>query len=330
MTTWITDQPQVVTQFLPDAVNWRQLSESDDVGDVIRLAEAYVPEQSAWVAQTKPFHDERVMIVVDVSAASQFDTAMELVGQHDALPDRLVCLAMTGSRFRGQRHRPWTALRGNLHLTAHFNLHVPAAVSQAGITMIPAIAAAESIGRISKSKVVPEIKWVNDIWVDDQKVSGVLSSTRVSGNYIDHVIFGIGINLEQAPVVAPTPFVPEAGCLVKICPAVSGKLSLLFHAVVEILDELVALLRQGQYQKLYERYRTHAGFIGQPVRIWSEDTEDWMSRPPLYCGTVVSMNADLSLNLDTCDQPIRTGRLAYERFCRQIGSVSGSNFPGMK
>ncbi|MFH0864836.1 MAG: biotin--[acetyl-CoA-carboxylase] ligase [Bacteroidota bacterium] len=43
----------------------------------------------------------------------------------------------------------------------------------------------------------PKIKWPNDIYVGAKKVAGILIENSISGNRFDHVIIGIGININQ-------------------------------------------------------------------------------------------------------------------------------------
>ena len=41
------------------------------------------------------------------------------------------------------------------------------------------------------------IKWPNDIYVDDRKISGILIENTLSGNIINNTIVGIGLNINQ-------------------------------------------------------------------------------------------------------------------------------------
>jgi len=318
MTTWITDLPESAARFIPGQVNWLPLSAPATTVMQTELAAAFNPGKPSWIASSDATADERTIILMDEAPSSQFDVALEHMNKNHGLPDKLICLALTGVRFRGQRQRPWTALRGNLHLTAFYNIDVAAVDAQAGITMIPAIAAAEAIASLTGHLIKPEIKWVNDIWLQGRKVAGVLSATRVAAQRITNIVFGIGINVDQTPAIESTPFVPEAGCMKDCCSTTDRSLPLLFEKVIEVLDEAVALLREGHQHELFQRYQAHAGFIGRPVRIWPEGTMDWAMQPPQFSGVVLTMNNDLSLNLDSTQQPVRSGRLAYEEAYQRL------------
>lgn len=49
------------------------------------------------------------------------------------------------------------------------------------------------------------IKWPNDIYVGNKKIGGILINNEVMGNHFDHVIAGIGINLNQEGFSAELP-----------------------------------------------------------------------------------------------------------------------------
>lgn len=63
------------------------------------------------------------------------------------------------------------------------------------ITTLAATAVAEAIEEISNLKT--QIKWVNDILIDDKKVCGILTEGVISSNRnsFDYVVLGIGVNV---------------------------------------------------------------------------------------------------------------------------------------
>ncbi len=72
------------------------------------------------------------------------------------------------------------------------------------ITTCAAVAVCKAIEDICDKKAY--IKWVNDIFVDDKKVSGILTeaSFNIETNKLDYVVLGIGIN-----IVTPSTGYPE-------------------------------------------------------------------------------------------------------------------------
>lgn len=311
MTLWLTEQPATTAIFLPAGLAWSPAQPDDRRPVLTTLGDLFCPGRDCWIARTAPASgDERVIVLIDTAGDSQFNVLLRALQGGAAVPDRLICLALTGTGFRGQRQRAWSALRGNMHLTAHYRVMLDAVASQAALTMIPAVASAEAIIDVSQGRLAPRIKWVNDVMVRGAKVSGVLTATAVSGATIDRVTFGIGMNIDHAPAIDPTPFVPEAGCLAGFDETLRGGLPAVFREVTHRLDELVELVAAGQPDRVFARYRERAGFIGEDVCIWPEGTEDWRATPPVYRGEVFALNPDLSLRVKGRDQPIRAGRMA--------------------
>lgn len=65
------------------------------------------------------------------------------------------------------------------------------------LTSIAAVAVCEAIEKYTDKK--PQIKWVNDIFIDDKKVCGILTqgSYNLENMSTEYVVVGIGINLYQ-------------------------------------------------------------------------------------------------------------------------------------
>jgi biotin-[acetyl-CoA-carboxylase] ligase BirA-like protein len=302
---WLTDRPETAGRLLADGVgDWKPVA-PEEAGTAFAL---FAPGRGAW--RFGEGTDEGAVIIVDDAGESQFDVMLRADREGFELPERLICLALTGSGFRGQRQRPWSALRGNLHLTARYRVDLPAAEIRPALTMIPAVAAAEAIEAVSHGRLAPSIKWVNDVLVRGAKVSGVLTAASQSGERIDRVIFGIGMNIDAAPAIEPTPFVPEAGCLAGFDDSLRGGLPEVFHEITARLDALLRLVQDGDIAEIFARYRSRAGFIGQEVVIWPDGTEDTRATKPLHRGRVLTLNPDLSLRLEGHPAPVRQGRMA--------------------
>ena len=65
------------------------------------------------------------------------------------------------------------------------------------ITTSAAVAVSRAIETISNNKVKAQIKWVNDVYVDNKKVCGILTEAAVdfeSGG-LEYAVLGIGVNI---------------------------------------------------------------------------------------------------------------------------------------
>jgi biotin-[acetyl-CoA-carboxylase] ligase BirA-like protein len=248
---------------------------------------------------------ERRLIIIDHAPTSQFEQARKALAQGQHLPDGLICMALAGDRHRGQRQRSWTALRGNLHLTAHYRFDTATADIETGLTMLPAVACASAIAIASADRARPTIKWVNDVLLADRKVSGVLTSVHRRHHQVESALFGIGINVAHAPEIPVAPHTIAAGSLA----AYRIDLATMLHTLIAEMDTLVSQLHQGGSAALYPLYRARCDLIGRHVTLWPEEDDN---RPaPLCTGVVEDLLPDLSLVLTGQSSPIRTGRLTY-------------------
>ncbi|HRD67065.1 MAG TPA: hypothetical protein PKY50_13045 [Candidatus Competibacter sp.] len=309
---WLTDHPEITMAFPPAKGAWSPCSTSELAPTERELWDLLAGRADCWRRGATPStrYPERLAILIDHAPSSQFEVLQRALRAGTALPDGLVCLALTGTRFRGQRQRSWMALRGNLHLAVHYRLDFPAASAEAPLIMLPAVAAAESIRRTSEGRCVPAIKWVNDLVLPAGKVAGVLTATQIESGRIASALFGIGINLERAPAIDPTPFVPRAAALVDTDPNLRGKLPELFAALVSALDEGIRSLEENGSDDVYRRYRAGSACIGREARLWPASCDDPDRVPPLAWGRIADILPDLSLLLDGCAEPIRNARLA--------------------
>jgi BirA family biotin operon repressor/biotin-[acetyl-CoA-carboxylase] ligase len=256
-------------------------------------------------------HGPGPLLVAREVGFSQFERMTALVRAGDVLPDRLACAALAGSRFRGQRGRPWTALAGNLHLVAHLELDVDAATTQAGLTLLPSVATARAIERVSEDRVRPGAKWVNDLLVDGRKVGGVLSATQLQDGRVRHLVVGIGVNVARAPSLPASSRALPAGALAEADPAFAaeGAWARLLRSVMTELVRARAQLRAGGSPALLGPYRERAVFLGRRVTIWPVEEG---AAAPLVRGRVRALNADLSLQLDGVAAPVRRGRMTFD------------------
>lgn len=110
---------------------------------------------------------------------------------------------------RGQRGNSWESEPGaNLTVSA---LVVPSqvkAVEQFYVSEAVAMAVADTVDAMLEEAGSPlraSVKWPNDIYVGDRKISGILIENSLSGAAIERSICGIGLNVNQRRFVSDAP-----------------------------------------------------------------------------------------------------------------------------
>ena len=126
---------------------------------------SYLPSKAPW----------KYIFIVDHAVQSQYSVLIELL-KNASFPDGIACLAQTGQNFKGYRHRSWQSVRGNLHLSLFLNPSVIVPNFNIGFTILSTISVVEALYTINGLSERPAIKWVNDIYIKNCKVSGVLNT----------------------------------------------------------------------------------------------------------------------------------------------------------
>lgn len=245
---------------------------------------------------------------------SQYDALQNLMRYEAALLGPTACIALTGRGFHGQRGRPWRAQSGNLHLSVYLMPNRPVHLLIPALTMLPAVAVVTAIEKTTHAAVHPGIKWVNDILIDEHKVSGVLTATQIKNQTVQSCVLGIGVNVARAPKLPPTAFVPKTACLSDYYSVNSASAlpDLFWVLLTELAQHYHRLITHGPFD-LFQRYLKASIVIGRRVKIFAE-TEiqadpDQSPLDPIATGVVESIAPDLSLKLDTQAETISHGRL---------------------
>jgi BirA family biotin operon repressor/biotin-[acetyl-CoA-carboxylase] ligase len=246
--------------------------------------------------------------MVEKAPVSQYDVVVDLCQQNIDLPDRILCLAGSGEKFHGNRRRSWAALPGNIHLTAHLKPDLLMSAHGIGFTIMSALAVVEAIDRLPGLSGRAMIKWVNDIFIDDAKVSGFLTHTLSLEGRITSAIIGIGLNVEIAPEIVPDRFIGRAAALKNFAPDTAEcNQRIVFEYLTGTLQKNYSLLAEGQLPSLLDRYRERSLIIGRSVEIIPDSVhavDDEVMR-----GRVTAIGPHLEIYLEGREAPVTRGRL---------------------
>lgn len=108
-------------------------------------------------------------------------------------PHGTLVTADTQHAGRGRQGRVWHSPPGeNLYLSCILRpaigpMHAAAVTLAAGIGVWDAVRA---------TGVQPSLKWPNDVHISGRKIAGILTEMSTRGGQVQHIVTGIGINLE--------------------------------------------------------------------------------------------------------------------------------------
>ena len=167
----------------------------------------------------------------------------------------------------------------------------------AEITAAAAVAVARAIERFSDKKA--QIKWVNDVLINNKKVCGILCEALFRDNKPEFVVVGIGVNL-----LKPQNDFDEE--IKQIADAVFWDKSVNFDAfAANVINEFFLLINENKFLK---EYKERSMLIGKKV-VFS----DFVS---LTKGIVIKIDDNYAIVIKTKDgeKAFNSGEITFIKY----------------
>ena len=151
---------------------------------------------------------------------------------------------------------------------------------------ITACCAVAAIKAIQKNyPLAPQIKWVNDIMVNDLKVAGILCEATLEMNtaQIETMVVGIGINIHRYPM--PAHLQKIAGCVEDFCENQVKRQKIIIDFLNFFYDDYTNLSSLS----FLDDYRRYSYVLHQNITVYENNTS--------YPAYVSSINDDASLTI---------------------------------
>ncbi|MBE9142220.1 biotin--[acetyl-CoA-carboxylase] ligase [Planktothrix mougeotii LEGE 06226] len=224
-------------------------------------------------------------------------TAWELLEQGE--PAGTVVIAGQQTAGRGQWGRQWQSSQGGLFLSKTLDLKL-SVTQQAQLT----ICSAWGIATILRDRGCPvQLKWPNDLILNQRKLGGILTETKISQHYITQAVIGVGINWSNV--------VPEIGINLQRFFADSAtassiqSLEFLAALVLLGLDLGIQQLSSATINKVLMDYTHLLTCIGKPISIADQQgviigiSEQGNLRVGLYPQTEIGFSQEIDLKPGT-------------------------------
>ena len=118
-------------------------------------------------------------------------TIWELIEKGEKTP--LVAIAAQQTAGRGQWGRKWISKANGLYLSVGLSPNIKV---ENGIHLIMATAVG-IVENLRKYQIRVELKWLNDLLLNNQKLGGIKIDSKVENNYLKKVAIGVGINWQN-------------------------------------------------------------------------------------------------------------------------------------
>jgi BirA family biotin operon repressor/biotin-[acetyl-CoA-carboxylase] ligase len=191
-----------------------------------------------------------------------------------------VILAEEQTAGKGRLKRAWLSPKGSVALS--IILH-PTPAQLPSLIMVASLAVVHCIEKVSGLK--PQIKWPNDVLVNDKKICGILIESDVRGKAVDYAVIGIGLNVN----LKPSDFPEIAATATSLSKELGRELALaeLIRCLLVEAERLYLALPEGD--AVFEEWRQRLVTLGQEVEVSSGQT--------VYKGLAESVSSDGSLFL---------------------------------
>lgn len=138
----------------------------------------------------------------------------------------------------------------------------PEAIPEKAVFLTPAagIAVCRAIEGMTNEKAA--IKWVNDIYMRDRKVCGILVQSKAESGRLAHAVVGIGVNLMKPDSGFPEGISDVAGSVfISPIPEMRSRLT------AAIIDNAASLCRLPMKSEIIEEYRSRSWLDGCDVNV---------------------------------------------------------------
>lgn len=190
------------------------------------------------------------------------DEAFRLARQ--GAPEGTVLVAESQSAGKGRMQRPWHSPPGaNIYTSIILRpAFEPPRATQ--ISIAAGIAVAETLGGYCPGKV--SLKWPNDVLVGGRKICGILAQMKLSGNTIDFVVVGIGINVNMKREDFPPDIQNIATSLAVETGGETSRVKLII-GLYENAAKWYRELTENGFGPVRENWISLSSMIGKPVSV---------------------------------------------------------------
>lgn len=179
--------------------------------------------------------------------------------------DLSLVIADEQTEGRGRLNRKWFTPRGTA-LALSLILR-PTDAEKPHVTRMAGLAALAVADALRIRSLAAEIKWPNDVLLNGQKVAGILVESVWSGEEVDCLVIGIGVNVLKAAVPsADVLLFPATSLEDMLGPGVQRE-----RVLHDILAGMIALRPHIGSDSFLASWEKALAFRGEPVQVEQED-----------------------------------------------------------
>lgn len=175
----------------------------------------------------------------------------------------LVIISEKQSNAKGRSGKPWESPKGGVWLSVILNPQITQNKIPI-ITLATGVAVEKTFERLGIEN--GEIKWPNDVLIDDKKVCGILTEAIAKLNNIEYVIVGVGIDVNIDIDELPEELREGSNSLKAVCGKEFDENEVI-RIFLEEFEKIYKVILDENYEKILKEWRKHSYSIGKEVEI---------------------------------------------------------------
>jgi BirA family biotin operon repressor/biotin-[acetyl-CoA-carboxylase] ligase len=183
-----------------------------------------------------------------------------------------IILSKTQLMGRGRNKRIWHSPDGGLYISVILRPKV----NTKNVNLFPLLGALSIVYTLYSIGIKSSIKWPNDVRINNRKISGILIESETTGQKIDYVILGIGINLNTDIDVFPEELIKNTTSIKYETGTKINYYKFLEKLLVKI-EEYYNLYKNKKYDIILNQWRNNSDTLGKNVKIKMKE-EDIIGR----------------------------------------------------
>jgi len=198
--------------------------------------------------------------IVYEELTSSNDEAKRLAANGAA--EGVVVRVLHQSAGRGRQNRVWSGTRGDC-LMFSIILRPELKATDASVwTLVAGLGVCRALSRFVEGPV--HVKWPNDIIADGRKICGILSEQSAAGEYVRHLVTGIGVNVNQDAFAAE---LQDKAVSMRMLTGMVPDTDAVLAAILSELDVLYARFTGEGFAALMDAYNKVCVNVGAEVQV---------------------------------------------------------------
>ena len=197
-------------------------------------------------------------IVYEDTVPSTMDVAFQL-GMKGAAEGTVVC-AESQTRGRGRLGRTWASPKGKgIYFSILLRPKLPL-LEVAKLTLLCGVAVSDAIKKVTGLEV--NIKWPNDILVENKKLAGILTELNAEMDRVKFVVVGIGLNVNT-----PGSHLPEGATSLKNETKQTFSRVIVFQEILREIEKWYLETHREGFSSLLQRWKELSVTLGKWVKV---------------------------------------------------------------